>query len=82
MTPLRSRFFIVKLEPYSYEQFYEITVQLLTRQHKVKQEIANAIAHAVWNKMKSANFRDCVRLGRMAKSIEDVNFIVDTFSMI
>ena len=31
MTPLQSRFFTVKLEPYSYEQFYEITVQLLTR---------------------------------------------------
>ena len=55
MTPLQSRFFTVKLEPYSYEQFYEIAVQLLTRQHKVKQEIANAIAHNVWHKMKSAN---------------------------
>jgi replication-associated recombination protein RarA len=27
---LRSRFFIVKLEPYTYEQFYDITVRLLT----------------------------------------------------
>jgi ATP-dependent Lon protease len=28
--PLQSRFFIVTLEPYIYEQFYEITVRLLT----------------------------------------------------
>jgi hypothetical protein len=62
MTPLQSRFFTVKLEPYSYEQFYEITVQLLTCQHKVKQEIATAVSHTVWNKMKSANIRDCVRI--------------------
>lgn len=79
MTPLQSRLFTVKLEPYSYEQFYEITVQLLTRTHKVKQEIAKATACTVWNTMKSANIRDCVKIGRMAKSLDDVNFIVDTF---
>ena len=42
IAPLQSRFFVVKLEPYTYEQFYQITVQLLTQsqQHKVKEEIA------------------------------------------
>jgi holliday junction DNA helicase RuvB len=80
MVPLQSRFFIVRLEPYTYEQFYQITVQLLTQQqHKVKLEIAKAAANAVWNKMKSGNVRDCVKIGRMAKSIDDVNFIVDAF---
>jgi Holliday junction DNA helicase RuvB len=82
MVPLQSRFFVIKLEPYTYEQFYQITVQLLTQQqHKVKLEIAKAAADAVWNKMNSANIRDCVKIGRMPKSIEDVNFIVDTFSV-
>ena len=47
MSPLQSRFFTVKLEPYSSEQFYEITVQLLTRQHKVKQEIAKATSYSL-----------------------------------
>jgi hypothetical protein len=32
------------LEPYTYEQFYQITVGLLTKQHKVKEEIAEATA--------------------------------------
>jgi replication-associated recombination protein RarA len=59
MTPLQSRFFTVTLEPYSYEQFYEISVHLLIRQHKVKQEIAKATACTVWNTMNSANIRDC-----------------------
>jgi Holliday junction DNA helicase RuvB len=83
IVPLKSRFFIVKLEPYTYEQFYHVAVQLLTQsqQHKVKEEIAKAAADAVWNKMNTANLRDCVKIGRMAKTIEDVNFIVDTFSM-
>ena len=83
MVPLQSRFFVIKLEPYTYEQFYQITMKLLTQQqqHKVKEEIANAAVDAVWNKMKSGNIRDCVKIGRMAKSIEDVNFIADTFSL-
>ena len=74
---LKSRFFIIELEPYSYEQFCQITMRLLIKQHKVKEEIAKATAHMVWNKMKSRNIRDCVRIGRMAKSVEDVDFIID-----
>jgi hypothetical protein len=77
MLPLRSRFFVVKLEPYTYEQFYQITVELLTKQHKVKEEIAEATANAIW--YKSANIRDSVKIGRMAKSVEDVMFIVYNF---
>jgi len=65
------------LEPYTYEQFYQITVGLLTKQHKVKEEIAEATANAIWDK--SANVRDCVKIGRMARSLEDVIFIVDNF---
>jgi holliday junction DNA helicase RuvB len=75
--PLQSRFFVVKLEPYTYEQFYQITVGLLTKQHKVKEEIAEATANAIWDK--SANVRDCVKIGRMARSLEDVIFIADNF---
>jgi holliday junction DNA helicase RuvB len=78
ISPLKSRFFIIELEPYSYEQFYQITTRLLIKQHNVKEEIAKATAHMVWNKMRSRNIRDCVRIGRMAKSVQDVDFIIDT----
>ena len=79
ITPaLKSRFFIIELEPYNYEQFCQITMRLLIEQHKVKEEIAKATAHMVWNRLGSRNIRDCVRIGRMAKSVEDVNFISDT----
>jgi MoxR-like ATPase len=49
MPPLQSRFFVVNLEPYSYEQFYNIVIRLLTEQYRVK-EIAEATANAIWDK--------------------------------
>ena len=43
--PLQSRFFIVNMHAYTYEQFYEITLQLLTsNQYNVDEEIAKATA--------------------------------------
>jgi Cdc6-like AAA superfamily ATPase len=75
ISPLQSRFFIVRLEPYTYEQFFDITVRLLTTsdQHSVDEEIAEVTADAVWNTSSTArNIRDCVRVAKMAKSVEDV----------
>jgi len=43
--PLLSRFFIVELEPYTYEQFCEIIDELLLR-HGVDGEVANVVAEA------------------------------------
>jgi Holliday junction DNA helicase RuvB len=71
--PLQSRFFIVELESYTYERFYEITLRLLDTQ----QEIAQIIADAVWNT--SRNLRDCAKIGKLARSQEDVNFLVEKF---
>ena len=72
--PLRSRFFIVELEPYTYEQFFEITKQLFSHQ-KIEREVANLIASAVW--AKSQDIRDCIKIASMAKAIEDVDFLVN-----
>jgi replication-associated recombination protein RarA len=78
ISPLQSRFFIVHLEPYTYEQFYEITVRVLTSdQHSVDEEIAKATADAVWST--TQNIRDCVRVAKMAKSVEDVKWLVKSF---
>jgi len=72
--PLRSRFFIVKLGPYAYERFFEITKQLLSHQ-KIEREVANLIASTVWDK--SQDIRDCIKIAGMAKTIEDVDFLVN-----
>ena len=71
--PLLSRFFVVELDQYTYEQFHEITLRLLS----VEQEFARIIADAVWNTSK--NLRDCVSIGKLARSEEDVNFLIDKF---
>lgn len=72
--PLQSRFFVVKLQGYTYEQFYEITVKLLTSdQYNVDEEIAQA----VWKT--SRNNRNTIKIAKMAKSVEDVNWILSTF---
>jgi Holliday junction DNA helicase RuvB len=77
IAPLQSRFFVVELPPYTYEQFYQISVHILTVSHKVSKDIANEIANKVW--ANSRNILDCVRVGRMAKSVNDIQFLVDTF---
>jgi DNA polymerase III delta prime subunit len=80
--PLQSRFFIVKLEPYTYEQFYDITIRLLTttsNQPNVDEEIASTTANEVWNASTARNIRDCVRVAKMAKSVEDVKWLVKSF---
>jgi len=68
---LCSRFFEVQMEPYTYEEFYGITLRLLHDRARV----APTIADAVWSTSK--NLRDCVRIGRLARSEEDVNFLVN-----
>jgi hypothetical protein len=60
---LQSRFFIVKLEHYTYELFIETTEELLARRIG---GLASIIAEAVWKK--SQDIRDCVKIGTMAKS--------------
>jgi hypothetical protein len=44
-SPLQSRFFIVTLKPYTYEQFSEIANKLLSS-HKIEEGIATVIANA------------------------------------
>ena len=77
ITPLQSRFFVVELPPYTYEQFYQISVHLLTEKHEVSTDIAKNISDKVW--ANSRNIRDCVRIGRIAKSVDDIQFLVGTF---
>jgi hypothetical protein len=43
----------------------------------VDEEIAKATADAIWNT--TQNIRDCIRVPEMAKSVEDVNWLVKSF---
>jgi Holliday junction DNA helicase RuvB len=76
ITPLQSRFFVVELPAYTYEQFYQISVDLLTKGHKLV-SILLKISDKVW--ANSRNIRECVRVGRMAKSVDVIQFLVGNF---
>lgn len=71
--PLLSRFFLVKLESYTYQQFCEIIVRLLD----IPENMARFVADSVWST--SRDIRDCVRIGKLARSEEDVKFLIDKF---
>jgi Holliday junction DNA helicase RuvB len=77
ITPLQSRFFVVELPSYTYEQFYQISVHILIEKHKVSIAIAKNISDKVW--ASSRNIRDCVRVGMLAKSVVDIQFLIGTF---
>ncbi|HZB98862.1 MAG TPA: ATP-binding protein [Nitrososphaeraceae archaeon] len=77
LTPLLSRFIVLHFKQYKYENFREIAVHILA-QEGISSEIATACADAVWLKMKSKDIRDCIKIGRLAKIKEDVDWIANT----
>ncbi len=80
LTPLLSRFLILYFKKYKYNSFLEITNNLLFRECSLEKNISNEIAYLVWNKIKSKDIRDCIKIGRLSKSIEDVHLIVNALN--
>ncbi len=77
LTPLLSRFVVLHFKQYSFASFAEICTHLLVREG-VSADIAPAISDAVWSKLKSKDIRDCIKLGRLAKTKEDVEWLAQT----
>jgi replication-associated recombination protein RarA len=77
LTPLLSRFVVLHFKQYSFGSFQEVCAHILGREG-VKPDVAIAIAEAVWTKLKSKDIRDCIKIGRLAKTKEDVEWITQT----
>ncbi|HLG37083.1 MAG TPA: ATP-binding protein [Nitrososphaera sp.] len=77
LTPLLSRFVVLHFKPYSFGSFREVCGHILSKDG-VPSEVSDAIADAVWTKLKSRDIRDCIKLGRLAKNAADVQWIADT----
>ena len=77
--PLRSRFLSLILKGYSYEEFHQILTKLLSKK-SINQKIIDEVVYAVWYNIKSKNIRDCVKIARMAKSLDDVIFLVNIYN--
>jgi replication-associated recombination protein RarA len=76
--PLRSRMLEFHLKAYSYEEFLDISKELLSERYNHRNELSEAIAGSVWNIMRSKDVRDVLAIGKLASSVEDVHFIVQT----
>jgi Holliday junction DNA helicase RuvB len=90
LQPLLTRFSVLHLPLYTFEEFRKITQRVLCHEESLDIDIADFISDAVWNKMKSANIRDCIRIGRMVAATaastnkesikkENVSWIIETF---
>jgi DNA polymerase III delta prime subunit len=77
LTPLLSRFVVLHFKQYSFGSFHEVCAHMLSREG-ITPDVATAIAEAVWIKLKSKDIRDCIKIGRLAKTKEDVEWIVQT----
>jgi DNA replicative helicase MCM subunit Mcm2 (Cdc46/Mcm family) len=81
LSPLLTRFRDIHFKPYTEEEFVEIVVNILDREEGVDRNIALLIADEVYNRLKSSNIRECVRIARLAKNdTAQVNKIIDTFA--
>ena len=74
---LRSRFMELHLEEYTYEEFVEIVRRLLKKRYRMKPELSEKIGYAVWNHMKSKDIRDAIKIAKLIKSADDIDWLVD-----
>ncbi len=75
--PLRSRFMELHLEEYKFEEFTEITRRLLKKRYKLDANVSDKIGHSVWNRMKSKDIRDVIKIAKLVKSSSDVDWLID-----
>jgi Holliday junction DNA helicase RuvB len=77
LTPLLSRFMTLHFKRYKFKDFFDISVNILSHEG-VPSEIAGTVANEVWFNLRSKDIRDCMKIGRLSKNKEDVNWIVQT----
>ena len=75
-TPLRSRFMKLHLEEYTYEEFTEIVGRLLKKRYKLDSAISKKISYEVWYTMKSKDVRDAIRIAKLIRSPDDVDWLI------
>ncbi|HKQ22203.1 MAG TPA: AAA family ATPase [Nitrososphaeraceae archaeon] len=75
--PLRSRFMELHLKEYTYEEFTEIVRRLLKNRYRLDSTISDKISYEVWYTMKSKDVRDAIRIAKLTKSSDDVNWLID-----
>ena len=73
--PLLSRFVVLQIPEYNFEEFSRISLAKLTEE-RVAEELAINITEKVWNELGSKDIRDVIKVGRLANDIQEVSLIV------
>lgn len=73
--PLLSRFVVLQLPEYTFEEFRDIGLSKLEGT-KLSCNIATVIIEQVWNVLESKDIRDVVKIGNLVSTPEDVPFVV------
>ncbi|MDQ6864980.1 MAG: AAA family ATPase [Thermoproteota archaeon] len=74
---LKSRFMVLQLEEYTHDQFLQIAKHLLTKTYNMTEILSTTIADTIWSSG-SKDIRDLLKVGKLARSPEDVEWIVRT----
>src|SRR5215216_7690459 len=80
LDPLLSRFIVIKVGKYSYEEFKEIAMKVLMERESMEDEnLARAIVNKVWQKSSdNANIRDVIKIARLAENMNDADLVSRT----
>ena len=73
--PLLSRFLVLEVPDYSFEEFTDIAINRLAKE-KISSEFATIISEKVWTVLDSRDIRDAVKVARLVTSREDVSHII------
>ena len=78
--PLLTRFTIINVKPYTQDEFIHISIQVLEKEG-IDRDVAVIIADAVFNRLKTRNIRECIRIARLVggNDVSKINRVIDTF---
>jgi len=73
--PLLSRFLILQVPDYTFEEFTDIAINRLAKE-KISRGLATIISDKVWTELDSRDIRDVVKIARLVTNQEDVSHII------
>jgi len=73
--PLISRFVVLHVPNYTFEEFNEIALAMLAKE-KVDKNTAYIISQKVWNELGTKDIRDAIKLARLANTPADISWII------
>ncbi|HJR84303.1 MAG TPA: AAA family ATPase [Nitrososphaeraceae archaeon] len=73
--PLLSRFLVVKIPDYSFEEFMDIAVFQLKKE-KMDEMTARAISRTVWQEFENRDIRDVIKIGRLSRNIQEAELVI------